>query len=57
MLTGDNELVTAEVCRQVGLTVQGVVMGAAIDKMDDQALGLAVGRSPTLRRNIRTTPA
>jgi len=42
VLTGDNELVTAEVCRQVGLTVHGVVMGAEIDKMDDQALRLAV---------------
>jgi len=42
VLTGDNELVTAEVCRQVGLTVHGAVMGAEIEKMSDQALGLAV---------------
>jgi len=42
VLTGDNELVTAEVCRQVGLPVDGVLMGADIDRMDDQALCLAV---------------
>jgi Mg2+-importing ATPase len=42
VLTGDNELVTAEVCRQVGLAVSGVVMGAEIDQMDDKTLGLAV---------------
>ena len=29
VLTGDNELVTAKVCRQVGLSVQGIVMGAS----------------------------
>ena len=42
VLTGDNELVTAEVCRQVGLTVTGIVMGADIEAMDEKALGLAV---------------
>lgn len=42
VLTGDNELVTAEVCRQVGLAVEGIVLGAEIDAMDDQALANAV---------------
>jgi Mg2+-importing ATPase len=42
VLTGDNELVTTEVCRQVGLTVAGIVMGSDIEAMDDKALGLAV---------------
>ena len=42
VLTGDSELVTSEVCRQVGLAVGGVVMGAQIDRMDDKALALAV---------------
>ncbi len=42
VLTGDNELVTLEVCRQVGLAVAGVVMGSEIDHMDDKALSLAV---------------
>ena len=42
VLTGDNELVTAEVCRQVGLKVEGLVLGPQIDGMDDKALALAV---------------
>ena len=42
VLTGDNELVTARVCRQVGLTVDRVVVGAEIEAMDDAALTLAV---------------
>ena len=42
VLTGDNELVTAEVCRQVGLDVDGIVLGPQIDRMDDPALALAV---------------
>ena len=42
ILTGDNELVTAEVCRQVGLQVEGIVLGPQIDTMDDKALAEAV---------------
>ncbi|MBC7444497.1 MAG: magnesium-translocating P-type ATPase [Polaromonas sp.] len=42
VLTGDNELVTAEVCRQVGLVVEGMVLGPQIDRMDDPTLALAV---------------
>ncbi|NMM09958.1 MAG: magnesium-translocating P-type ATPase [Polaromonas sp.] len=42
VLTGDNELVTAEVCRQVGLAVEGIVLGAQVDRMDDKALAAAV---------------
>ncbi|WP_029524068.1 magnesium-translocating P-type ATPase [Polaromonas glacialis] len=44
ILTGDNELVTSEVCRQVGLQVQGIVLGPQIDAMDDPALAEAVER-------------
>ena len=42
ILTGDNELVTAEVCRQVGLGVEGVVLGPQIDRMDEKTLAEAV---------------
>lgn len=42
VLTGDNELVTAAVCRQVGLAVDALVLGAQIDGMDDAALAVAV---------------
>ena len=42
VLTGDNELVTARVCKQVGLVVDSVLLGAAVEPMDDAALAQAV---------------
>jgi Mg2+-importing ATPase len=42
VLTGDNELVTTRVCRQVGLPVAQVLLGAQIEAMDDAALAQAV---------------
>ena len=42
VLTGDNELVTTRVCRQVGLTADPVLLGAQVEPMDDAALALAV---------------
>ncbi|HTH95094.1 MAG TPA: magnesium-translocating P-type ATPase, partial [Rhodocyclaceae bacterium] len=42
VLTGDNELVTAKVCRQVGLDISGILRGAEIEAMEDGALALAV---------------
>ncbi|HLR87425.1 MAG TPA: magnesium-translocating P-type ATPase [Wenzhouxiangella sp.] len=42
VITGDNELVAREVCRQVGLDVAGVLLGAQIDAMDEAALARAV---------------
>ena len=42
VLTGDNELVTAKICREVGLTVNGVILGAQIDTLDDAQLARVV---------------
>ncbi len=42
VLTGDNELVTACVCRQVGLPADAPLLGPAIDKMSDDELGSAL---------------
>lgn len=42
VLTGDNALVTAHVCRHVGLTSKSVLIGPTIDGMDDAALARAV---------------
>lgn len=47
VITGDNELVAAEVCRQVGLAVEGTLLGVQIDAMDDAALAMAA-RSNTV---------
>ncbi|MBV8033173.1 MAG: magnesium-translocating P-type ATPase [Betaproteobacteria bacterium] len=42
VLTGDNELVTAKICRQVGLEVDHVMVGAEVEAMSDAALKQAV---------------
>lgn len=39
ILTGDNDLVTAKVCREVGLNVDGMVLGSDVDKYTDEELG------------------
>ncbi|MBY0379644.1 MAG: magnesium-translocating P-type ATPase, partial [Burkholderiales bacterium] len=38
ILTGDNELVTRKVCREVGLDVEGMLLGYEIDKLTDVEL-------------------
>jgi len=46
ILTGDNEIVTARVCREVGLDTGEIVMGGRIDAMSDETLAdLAEHRS------------
>ena len=42
VLTGDNELVTAKICREVGLAVDAVLLGSVIERMDDTELSKAV---------------
>ncbi len=41
VLTGDNEKVARTVCRQVGLPVQGMLLGGALDRMSDDELARA----------------
>ncbi|HZJ96003.1 MAG TPA: magnesium-translocating P-type ATPase [Thiopseudomonas sp.] len=50
IITGDNELVAAEVSRQVGLEVKGLVLGAQIDAMDEQTLAQVVGNTTIFAR-------
>jgi Mg2+-importing ATPase len=38
VVTGDNDLVTQHVCRELGLPVTGVLTGSDLAQMDDQAL-------------------
>lgn len=42
VLTGDNELVTAKICSQVGLVHNGCLLGSAIEIMSDSELAQAV---------------
>ncbi len=40
IVTGDNELVTEKICRDVGLSVRGVLVGSEIEALDDEALAI-----------------
>jgi Mg2+-importing ATPase len=42
ILTGDNELVTRNVCEQVGLDASRIVLGSELDQMTDEALARVV---------------
>jgi Mg2+-importing ATPase len=41
ILTGDNDIVTAHICRQVGLPVDNILLGPDIEQMDDAHLAEA----------------
>ena len=38
VLTGDNELVTVKICREVGLPIEGILLGADVDGMPEAML-------------------
>ncbi|MCL2310677.1 MAG: magnesium-translocating P-type ATPase [Proteobacteria bacterium] len=42
VLTGDNELVTAKICHEVGLEPQGIIIGNEIEHMNDAELAKTV---------------
>jgi Mg2+-importing ATPase len=42
ILSGDNELVTEKICREVGVDGHGFLTGADVEKMNDQELGKAI---------------
>ena len=42
ILTGDNDKVTAEVCRQVGMKINNLLLGQDVEDMDDELLREAV---------------
>jgi Mg2+-importing ATPase len=45
ILTGDNDKVTRTICKQVGLRVDNLLLGADLDKMDDRELGRAAEKT------------
>ena len=42
VLTGDNELVTTKICRDVGLKFDSILMGSDVERMNDAELSKAV---------------
>jgi Mg2+-importing ATPase len=42
ILTGDNDLVTRKICRDVGIDAERIVLGGELQSLDDEALGKVV---------------
>jgi len=54
ILTGDNELVTTYVCKQVGVSVDHLLLGSQIEAMNDEQLAEAVGATSVFARLVPT---
>ncbi|MCT9811925.1 magnesium-translocating P-type ATPase [Acidovorax sp. Be4] len=54
VLTGDNERVTAKICREVGLEQKGMLLGGDVERMSDAQLAQAVEANNVF---ARLTPA
>jgi P-type Mg2+ transporter len=50
VITGDNPIVAAKVCRDLGLEVEQVRTGAELERLDDDALAAAVGHTTVFAR-------
>jgi Mg2+-importing ATPase len=50
VLTGDNELVSRKICREVGTPVEHVLLGAQVEAMSDAELAAAAGPATLLAR-------
>jgi P-type Mg2+ transporter len=50
VITGDNDRVAAKVCTDIGLPVHGVLTGAQLDTLDDDALAAALPETTVFAR-------
>ncbi len=50
VITGDNELVSKKICEDIHLNVKGVLTGADLDKIDDDALRVRVEKTTIFAR-------
>jgi P-type Mg2+ transporter len=50
IITGDNGTVAAKVCRDIGLAVDGILTGAQITALDDDALAAAIPKTTIFAR-------
>ena len=52
ILTGDNEIITAYICKQVGMPVENLLLGSQIEKMNEQQLLEAVRSASVFARLV-----
>src|SRR5262249_45080022 len=45
IITGDNEVVTRKICKEVGLSIDNAMLGKAVEALDDAALAAAAERT------------
>jgi P-type Mg2+ transporter len=45
ILTGDNEVVTSYICKQVGMPIEDLLLGSQITEMDEETLAEAVSKT------------
>ena len=50
ILTGDNEIITAFICKEVGMPVEHLLLGAQIEAMNDDELAAAVSATSVFAR-------
>jgi Mg2+-importing ATPase len=50
ILTGDNEIITAYICKEVGVPVEGMLLGPQIEAMSEAQLAEAVGATSVFAR-------
>jgi Mg2+-importing ATPase len=50
ILTGDNEIVTSYICKEVGMPVEHLLLGSQIEAMSDDELAVAVAASSVFAR-------
>ena len=50
ILTGDNEIVTKKICKDLGIEVEGIVLGSELHDMRDDALAVLVERANIFAR-------
>ncbi len=52
ILTGDNEIITAYICKQVGMQVDNLLLGSQIEKMNEQQLSESVRSASVFARLV-----
>ncbi|HLY56130.1 MAG TPA: magnesium-translocating P-type ATPase, partial [Stellaceae bacterium] len=57
ILTGDNEIVTRKICSEVGLRIEGVLLGREIQQMSPDALAEAAGTTTVFAKLSPTQKA